>query len=110
MAINEKTLSDEKLKRLSLALSELHRMHSHPAAKRWINDLRNLVLYPTRERWDALHNTALGPNGTLSLWQATCYTSPDYPNRVAIRGDDSHDWTSVPTSEMLLQALMYAVS
>jgi hypothetical protein len=109
MSINEKTLSDEKLKRLSSALSELRRMHSHPTIEQWINDLRNLVLYPTCERWDALHNTALSHSGTLSLWQATCLTS-DYPNRVAIRGDDTNDWATVPTSEMLLQALMYAVS
>jgi hypothetical protein len=109
MAINEKTLSDDKLKRLSSALTELRRMHAAATTDQWINDLRNLVLYPTCERWDALHNTALSPSGTISLWQATCWTS-NYPDHVAIRSDDSMDWVTPPTSEMLLQALMYAVS
>lgn len=101
-------LSETDIQRLDAVLiSTLHDPMTHvgPAEAR---DLRNLVLEPTRARWNALYDLALDAASTISLWQAVCNVS-SFTTVVPIDRNQNRAWPAdIPTSLEILSALEYA--
>jgi hypothetical protein len=107
--VDDSTLTDVEIEQLTAALATLKRVNPHPDAQERIEDLRRLVLWPTLEEWDRLYRTSLDRHGNLSLWQAVSLTS-SFPSVVPIDHFGRCYWDETPDSDLLLQALRYAVS
>jgi len=70
--------------------------------------IRAVVENPTQKTWDDTHCIIIGSDGWTTLWQAVLAVDPSFPRSARHNEDGSTNWTKIPNTGTILQALNYA--